>query len=75
MAIADVYDALISRRVYKKPLPHGEAVRIILQGRGGMFDPDMTDAFLELQERFRQIALTHADHDDERLALASPYAA
>ena len=75
MAIADVYDALISRRVYKAPVPHNQAVTIILQGRSTQFDPAMVDAFLELEDQFRQIALTHADHDDERQALASPYAA
>jgi putative two-component system response regulator len=75
MAIADVYDALISRRVYKPPLPHGEAVRTILAGRASQFDPDMVDAFMVLQEDFRQIALEHADHDDERQALATPFTA
>lgn len=61
MAIADVYDALISRRVYKDEMPHAEAVRIILEGRGKHFDPDMTDAFIAIQDEFRQIALRFAD--------------
>lgn len=73
MAIADVYDALISHRVYKKPFPHDQAVGIIIAGRGSQFDPDMVDAFLELQEAFRKIALDFADHDDERQALEHPY--
>jgi putative two-component system response regulator len=75
MAVADVYDACISRRVYKAPMTHDAAVRAILEGKGSLFDPDLVDAFLALEEQFRQIALAHAEHDDERQALASPYAA
>ena len=48
MALADVYDALISKRVYKPPFPHEKAVAIICDGRGTHFDPDVVDAFLEL---------------------------
>jgi putative two-component system response regulator len=66
MALADVYDALISKRVYKPPMPHDDAVRIILDGKGRHFDPDVVDAFLELQAVFRNIALTYADFDEER---------
>ena len=61
MAIADVYDALISKRVYKPPFSHQEAVRIITDGRGRHFDPDVTDAFLALADRFQQIAKRYAD--------------
>ncbi|MBA3034258.1 MAG: two-component system response regulator [Gammaproteobacteria bacterium] len=46
MALADVFDALISWRVYKKPMPFEEARDIIAAGRGTHFDPDITDAFL-----------------------------
>jgi len=69
MALADVYDALISKRVYKPPFPHSKAVNIIEEGKGSHFDPDMVDAFLELQEEFRQIALEFADFEEEREAL------
>ncbi|GAB4448903.1 MAG: two-component system response regulator [Rhodocyclaceae bacterium] len=61
MAVADVYDALISRRVYKPALPHEAAVAQILAGRGSHFDPDVVDAFAGLAERFREIALRYAD--------------
>ncbi len=71
MAVADVYDALISKRVYKPPFPHSRAVAIISEGKGNHFDPDMTDAFLEIQEEFREIALEFADHDEERATLLS----
>lgn len=70
MALADVYDALISRRVYKPPFTHSKAVDIITEGKGQHFDPDMTDAFLEVHEEIRQIAIEYADHDEEREALA-----
>lgn len=56
MAIADVYDALISRRVYKEGMPHAKAVEIIQNGRATHFDPDMVDAFLEIQNDFKTIA-------------------
>ncbi|HSC68790.1 MAG TPA: two-component system response regulator [Cellvibrio sp.] len=63
MAVADVYDALISRRVYKAPMPHEKAVDIIREGKGTHFDPDVADAFLELESEFRRIATTFADSD------------
>jgi len=66
MAIADVYDALISKRVYKLPFPHEKAVEIILAGRGIHFDPTMVDAFLELEDTFRQIGYAYADFAEER---------
>jgi response regulator RpfG family c-di-GMP phosphodiesterase len=60
MALADVYDALISKRVYKGPLPHEKAAQIIVEGRGTHFDPDVVDVFVENQERFREIASRYA---------------
>ena len=70
MAVADVYDALISRRVYKEGMPHEKAVAIITQGRGNHFDPDMVDAFLELQDEFQGIAGRFADTDGDLAAKA-----
>jgi len=75
MAIADVYDALISRRVYKAPFTHAKAVAVIRDGRGSHFDPAMVDAFLDVQETFRQIALKFTESDEERQALEHPYVA
>ncbi len=63
MAVADVYDALISRRVYKDGMSHEKAVEIIIEGRGQHFDPDIVDAFLDIQDEFRAIALEHSDSD------------
>ncbi|HFE48623.1 MAG TPA: two-component system response regulator [Chromatiaceae bacterium] len=61
MALADVYDALISRRVYKEAFPHEQAVDMIVAERGRHFDPDVTDAFLALRDDFREISLRYAD--------------
>ncbi|MBP8225983.1 MAG: two-component system response regulator [Acidovorax sp.] len=63
MAVADVYDALISRRVYKEGMPHDKAVRIITEGRGNHFDPDIVDAFLQIQDTIVAIAQRFADTD------------
>ena len=61
MALADVYDALISRRVYKKPISHTETVQIIKNEAGKHFDPVVVVAFLALAERFQAIAMQFPD--------------
>ncbi len=61
MALADVYDALICRRVYKKAMSHEDAVGIIVAGRGTHFDPDVVDAFLDVVDEFRSIARRYAE--------------
>ena len=61
MAVADVYDALTSKRVYKASFDHTKARDIIVEGRGSHFDPDVVDAFLEEQDRFKEIAIEMAD--------------
>jgi putative two-component system response regulator len=61
MAVADVYDALISRRVYKSPRPHEEAVESIVQASGSHFDPDIVEQFILSQEEFQKIAREHSD--------------
>lgn len=63
MAVADVYDALISRRVYKEGMSHEKAVLIMIEGRGTHFDADILNAFVEIQEQCRAIALRFADSD------------
>lgn len=63
MAVADVYDALISRRVYKMPMPHEEAVKIMLAGKGLHFDPDVIDAFTECQAEFKAIGEKYSDSE------------
>jgi len=61
IAIVDVYDALISDRVYKAGVPHEQAVGIIFQGRASHFDPDLVDAFMEIQDEFAAIAQRYSD--------------
>ncbi|WKJ92365.1 two-component system response regulator [Methylomonas montana] len=70
MAVADVYDALISRRVYKEGMPHEQAAAIIVDGKGKHFDPDVVDAFVDLQDEFRAIAARFADSDEDMAAKA-----
>ena len=61
MAVADVFDALISRRVYKKALPLGLVRNIIADERGRQFDPDIADAFSAGFDEFAAIAVRHRD--------------
>lgn len=61
MAIADVYDALISKRVYKSSMSHQEAMDIMIEGKGSHFDPLLIEAFIEVEPMFSQIAATNAD--------------
>jgi putative two-component system response regulator len=68
MAVADVYDALISKRPYKHAFPHEKAVQIILEGKGQHFDPEIIDAFINVQEEFRKIAYKYADSEEECIA-------
>jgi len=65
MAIADVYDALISRRVYKPAFTHEAAMAIVEAGRGSHFDPDIVDAFVAIQMACKAIAEKHANTDEE----------
>jgi putative two-component system response regulator len=71
MALADVYDALISRRVYKEGMSHEQATQIIIAGRGQHFDPDVVDAFVALSEEFQAIAQRFADSDQDLMLKAT----
>ena len=76
VALADVYDALTTRRVYKPAFSHDHTRRIIVEGSGTHFDPDMVDAFVAQEDFFqevtRQIAFqqAHMTTDEDRAALA-----
>lgn len=61
MSVADVYDALVSRRAYKEPYPHEVAVKEILDGRGTQFDPDVVDAFMEIESQLPGIYERYID--------------
>jgi putative two-component system response regulator len=72
MAIADVYDALISVRPYKKPFAHSDAVDILVGGKGTHFDPTLIDVFISVADSFRETAARvhqgmtdDVDHDDD----------
>jgi HD-GYP domain-containing protein (c-di-GMP phosphodiesterase class II) len=63
VALADVYDALTSKRVYKDAFTHDAAVQIITKDRGKHFDPDITDVFVLLQSKFNEIRLQYNDSE------------
>ncbi|GHT23923.1 two-component system response regulator [Planctomycetales bacterium] len=61
MSIADVYDALCAKRVYKDPMPHEKACNIIIEGQGTQFDPDLTELFKQKHEAFAEINQQYND--------------
>ena len=61
MALADVFDALTCRRVYKKAMDFDQATQLITAGRGTHFDPDVVDAFLACHDQFVRIATQFQD--------------
>ena len=61
MAVADVYDAVISKRVYKNAMSHDEAMQIMIDGKGSHFDPVVIDAFLKVEPQFNRIAAQNTD--------------
>jgi len=65
MAVADVYDSLISARPYKRAFSHEEAIDFMKMRRGKDFDPDILDAFLRIEGEFRVIAERFRDHDPD----------
>lgn len=64
MAAADVYDALISARIYKPAFTHETAFTMMIKERGKHFDPDIIDAMLSAEQQFRDIARQYADTED-----------
>lgn len=69
MAIADVYDALISKRVYKDPIAHQAALNILKQASGKQFDPQLIEVFMSIESEIRAIAMMHTDFEEERQCL------
>jgi len=61
MALADVYDALTSKRCYKDAFPHEIAKKIIFEGRGNHFDPVIVDSFLRNEEAWLNIKREYTD--------------
>jgi HD-GYP domain-containing protein (c-di-GMP phosphodiesterase class II) len=67
VAIADVYDALSSKRVYKPAFPHGQCIAIIRNQTGKHFDPDLVEVWLTIERKFREIAQRYRHSDAEQL--------
>ncbi len=70
MAVADVFDALVSKRCYKKPYTFEVAMDIIREGAGTHFDPEVVRAFLKIEKEIQEIADTnmkafHEEDDDD----------
>jgi adenylate cyclase len=68
MAVADIYDALISRRCYKDPYPHARAMAMLHELRGTTFDPAVLDAFCAIEAEILQIAAHFRDDEEQALA-------
>ncbi|KAB2953450.1 two-component system response regulator [Heliorestis acidaminivorans] len=64
MALADVYDALISKRVYKNPMPHDVAHAIIINESGKHFDPAVVESFLRIENKFKEISEVFRDGEE-----------
>lgn len=65
LAVADVYDAMVSHKVYKAGISHAQAVEQIAAQRGAQFDPAVVDAFIACAPEIEQVALRHADTEDD----------
>jgi len=63
MAIVDVYDALISQRVYKDAMPHAQAIEVIRAERGRHFDPELVDVLMDIAPQFEDISRFMSDMD------------
>ena len=70
MAVADVYDALIAKRVYKPAFTHEKALGIMAEGRGTHFNPDIFDAFTAIEPMVIEIANSYQEHDHTNISTA-----
>src|SRR5690606_29992462 len=68
VSVADVYDALASRRVYKEPYSHEKCVEIIRAESGRQFDPRLIEVFLSIEGQFREIAQRFAEPEADFVA-------
>ena len=68
MALADVYDALVSKRYYKEGYDYNKVEKIIIEGKGKAFNPILVDAFIEIKEEFREI---HSIWQEEDIKIKS----
>ncbi len=65
VAVADVYDAMVSSKVYKPGMSHAQAVEKIAAERGAQFDPQVVDAFVDCAAAIERVARRHADTEDD----------
>ncbi len=72
VAVADVFDALTSDRVYKSAMPIDKAVSIIREGAGSQFDPDVVDAFVDALDDILAARLEHLDRPTKAGAACPP---
>lgn len=75
VTVADVYDALSSKRVYKDAFPHEECVRLIREGAGTQFDPELVNVFLSIEEDFAAIGKKFVAQAAASMAAAESIAA
>lgn len=61
MSVIDVYDALVSKRIYKEVIPHDQVLQEMAALRGSKFDPDLIDQMLKLEKEFREIYESNRD--------------
>jgi len=66
VAVADVYDALTSKRVYKAALSHQEAAGILREDAGTHFDPEVVEAFFSQEREFERLAVELADRIEDK---------
>ena len=71
VAVIDVYDALVSKRIYQEPMSHPAALEYISKNRGSHFDPGVVDAFVEVEEAIHRIKITC--EDESELPIISDY--
>ena len=72
VAVADAYDALTSKRVYKSAIEHERAVEIIVEDTGNHFDPGIVDVFLQYLNEFNEIRSSFCESKNHHLALHDP---
>ncbi|MDH3762778.1 MAG: HD domain-containing protein [Gammaproteobacteria bacterium] len=71
VAIVDVFDALIHKRVYKREMPVEKAIDLMLEGRGSHFDPQLLDLFVRLKEKMTEIAFDYSNPIGDDLSRAA----
>ncbi len=72
VALADAYDALTSKRVYKDAIDHEKSVQIIVDDTGSHFDPEIVDVFLDCVNQFNEIRQSFCETKNRGLALHDP---